>query len=559
MKQARRIAWLALATLLTANANASVTATLDRQTIDEMGTVQLTVRTEGASQADDLDLGPLEREFEVLGINNATQVQIVNGQVSQWVEHRINLRPKRSGWLDIPPLRLGGQRSPPLRLQVVPLDAGVRDAIETMILFEAEASPNPVRVQAQTILTRSLLYTAGVQVHGDLPAAPEIPGALVIPLGEDRSATAVRQGRQYGVLEQRYALFPERNGQLRIPEVSVNSSVRLSGPAGERRSGIRVSTPEIWIDVLPIPSDYPADQPWLPAEDVSITQAWQPTEPSFQVGEPVQRTVTVTLLGNTGSAVPPLNLSLSERFFKQYPEPVRLDDGNSGLGIQGSRRETHTLIPVHPGEAQLPPLRLTWWDSVNEQVREAVLPGRELRITGEASVEQGSVPGPKGSEPSSAANAQPPPLSAGDAPTSGNASHPAWLLALAATGFLGWTATWLLMRRRRPARAPMPRDPAAAAWKGLGQACKTGQTEAMRNAWLKCLSAHWRLSAAKTLARIRRTPQARELLERLNRALYASDPSGEISGEELLGATRALLKEEREAGRTTPPLSALHG
>ena len=559
MNQALRMAWLALAAALTANANAAVTATLDRQVIDELGTVQLTVRVEGASQTDDLDATPLEREFEVLGINNATQVQIVNGQVSQWVEHRINLRPKRSGWLDIPPLSLGGQQSPTLRLQVVPLDAGARDAIDTMILFEAEASPDPVRVQAQTILTRSLLYTAGVQVYGDLPTAPEIPGALVIPLGENRSATAIRQGRQYGVLEQRYALFPERNGQLRIPEVSVNSSVRLSGPTGTRRSGIRVSTPEIHIDVLPIPSDYPAEQPWLPAEDVSITQAWQPADPSFAVGEPVQRTVTVTVLGNTGSAVPPLNLSLSERFFKQYPEPVHLDDGNSGLGVQGSRRETHTLIPVHPGEAQLPPLRLTWWDSVNERVRQAVLPGRELRITGEASVEQGSVPKPKSSEPSSAANAQPPALPEGDAPKSDNASHPIWLPTLTAAGFLGWMATWLLMRRRRPVRVPMPHDAAAAAWKALSQACKGGQMQAMRNAWLKCLSAHWQLSAADTLARIRRTPDVQEVLDRLNRSLYASDPSGEISGPELLGATRALLKEERKAERTAPPLSALHG
>jgi len=120
-------------------------------------------------------------------------------------------------------------------------------------------------------------------------------------------------------------------------------------------------------------------------------------------------------------------------------------------------------------------------------------------------------------------------------------------------------ATWLLMRRRRPARTPTPGDAAATAWKALSQACKAGQMEAMRNAWLKCLSAHWQLSAANTLARIRRTPDARALLDRLNRGLYASDPDGEISGQELLGATRALAQEEREAGRAAPPLPALHG
>ena len=539
--------------------NATITATLDRQTIDELSTVQLTLRVEGASQAEELDVSPLDSAFEVLGTNTTTQFRSVNGQVSQWIEYQINLRPKRSGSLDIPPLSLGDQQSPALRLQVVPLDAGVRDAIAAMIFFEAAASPNPVRVQAQTILTRSLFYANGVQVYSDLPAAPEIPGALVIPLGENRSATAIRHGRPYGVLEQRYALFPEQKGHLRIPEISVMSSVRLPGPAGGRRSGIRVSTPEIQVEVLPIPPDYPADQPWLPAEAVSITEAWEPVEPRFHVGEPVQRTIRVNVVGNTGSAVPPLNLNLSERFFKQYPEPVRLDDGNSSLDAQGRRQETHSIIPVYPGETTLPPLKLTWWDSVNERVQEAILPGRSLRITGEAPTDLGfeyepSVQEPQRNEPAKAANAQPAPPPNADASSSTDATYPAWLLALTAAGFLGWLATWLFMRRRRrPAPAPASPDAAAAALKALNQACKTGRMEAMRNAWLKYLSAHWQLSAAKTLARIRQTSKARELLERLNRALYASDSSREISGQELLSATRALIKEEQEKERIATP------
>ena len=553
--------WLGLlAVVFAASAHATITATLDRQAIDELSTVLLTLRVDGASQTEDLDVKPLEGAFEVVGINTSTQFRSVNGQISQWVEYQINLRPKRSGWLDIPPLSLSGQQSPSLRLQVIPLDAGVRDAIEAMIFFEAEAAPDPVRVQAQTILTRSLFYANGVQVYSDLPAAPEIPGALVIPLGENRSATAIRQGRPYGVLEQRYAIFPEQKGRLRIPEISVMSSVRLPGPAGGRRSGIRVSTPEIQIDVLPIPADYPADQPWLPAEAVAITEAWQPADPRFHVGEPVRRTIRVNVVGNTGSAVPPLNLNLSERFFKQYPEPVRLDDGNSDLDAQGSRQETHSIIPVHPGETTLPPLKLTWWDSVNERVQEAVLPGRTLRITGEAPAGGTTVEESPVSEPADAADTPPAPRPEALLPTSTDAPYPIWLLALTAAGFVGWIATWLLMRqRRKPAAAPEQPDAAAIAWKALNQACKGGQMEAMRNAWLDTLSAQWQLSPANTLTRIRRTSKARELLKRLNRALYASDPSGEISGEELLSATRTLVNEENERDPAAAPLPPLHG
>ena len=569
MNQACRLLGL-LAVAFATGAEAAITATLDRQVIDELSSVQLTLRVDGASQTEALDVAPLEGAFEVLGINNVNQVQIVNGQVSQWVEHRINLRPKRSGWLDIPPLTVGNQQSPPLRLQVIALDAAVRDAIDAMIFFEVEVAPNPVRVHAQTILTRNLFYANGVQVHGDLPAAPDIPGALVVPLGENRSGTATRHGRPYGVLEQRYAILPERKGRLRIPEISLMSSVRLPGPTGGRRSGIRVSTSEIQVEVLPIPADYPADQPWLPAEAVSITEAWQPADPRFHVGEPVQRTITVNVVGNTGSAVPPLNLNLPERHFKQYPEPVRLDDGNSSLGLQGSRVETHSIIPVHPGETTLPPLKLTWWDSVNERVREAVLPGRTLRITGEVPADHNAAaPGSDDEAPgqerqrsalADPGDAEPDSPPGADAPSSSGTSYPIWLWALTAAGFLGWMTTWLLMRhRRRPAPVRASPDAAAAAWKALNQACKAGRMEAMRNAWLKTLSAHWQLSAANTLTQVRQTPKARELLERLNRALYASDPSGAISGQELLAATQAMVKEDEEMKRTATPLSPLHG
>ena len=281
----------------------------------------------------------------------------------------------------------------------------------------------------------------------------------------------------------------------------------------------------------------------------------------------MQRTIRVNVVGNTGSAVPPLNLNLSERFFKQYPEPVRLDDGNSGLDAQGSRQETHSIIPVYPGEATLPPLKLTWWDSVNERVQEAVLPGRTLRITGEAPADQefedeASVREPQRSEPDQRGERP-----TGSPPGSGHPIVRQRHLSRLAVGAHRrriprldcYLAVHAPPPQTGPALAPAPPDAAATAWKALNQACKTGRMEAMRNAWLKYLSAHWQLSAASTLARVRRTPKARELLERLNRALYASDPSGEISGQELLSATRALIKEEQETEQTATPLSALNG
>ena len=273
----------AIALLIASAANGAIQATISPPVIDEMDTAQLVLRVEGSGNAKELDVGPLQGAFEWWDTSTASQINIINGQMRSWVEYRLQLRPKRTGALEIPALTIDGQSSPTLRLQVNPLGADVRAAIDRMIFFEVEMAPNPVHVQGQALLTRRLFYASGVQVYNDLPAAPSVANALVVPLDDNNIGNVVRDGATYGVLEQRYALFPEQSGVLRIPEVSVTSAVPLPGGGG-RRSGIRASAEAVEVQVLPIPAEYPADQPWLPAAAVAINEAWAPADPAFKVG-----------------------------------------------------------------------------------------------------------------------------------------------------------------------------------------------------------------------------------------------------------------------------------
>lgn len=558
----RRLATLALlgcgALLPAAWALAEVTASIDPPVIDELGSARLTLRVEGAGDGDGLDLSPLEDAFEVRNQSTQSQISIVNGQVRSWVEHHLDLRPKRTGVLRIPPLAVGGERSPPLRLQVNPLSAEARNAIDRMVFFEVEATPNPVRVQAQALLTRRLFYAPGVQVYSDLPGAPEVPDAMVIPLGDGNAASQVINGRSYSLFEQRYALFPERSGALRIPAASVVSSAQLSGRGG-RRSGIRVAAPEVTLEVLPAPAEYPADQPWLAAEEVSIQETWTPANPSFKVGEPLRRVISINAVGNVGSAIPPLAPDLPEAFFKQYPEPEGLEDAKSAAGVVGVRRQAYSIIPTQPGSTTLPALSLTWWDNVDEQVRTAVLPARSLNIAGEA-------PAPSPATPSPAAAATPqasasPDREAAPAPALGD--QPPWAWGLAALGFIGWAATWFALRRKRPAgvgRRDAHRDRKAAvggARKALEKACREEDCEAMRNAWLAYLGAVWGASAAATLMRIKGDAAAKEMLNRLNAALYGDAQAPRIDGQALLHLTRILVQDSAEEASAVLP--ELHG
>ena len=551
MRRLPRLALLCCAALLpSALALAKVTASIDPPVIDEMETARLILRVEGAGDGGGLDVNPLENAFEVHNQSTQSQINIVNGQMQSWVEYRLDLRPKYTGVLEIPPLTVGGERSPPLRLQVNPLSAEARNAIDRMIFFEVEAAPDPVRVQAQALLTRRLFYAPGVQVYSDLPGAPEVANAVVIPLGDNNAANVVRDGRSYGLFEQRYALFPERSGVLRIPAASVASSAQLSGRGG-RRSGIRVAAPAVALEVLPVPTEYPAEQPWLAAKDVSILEAWTPANPTFKVGEPLRRVITINAVGNVGSAIPPLTPNLPAAFFKQYPEPERLEDAKSAAGVVGVRRQAYSIIPTQPGASTLPALSLTWWDSVNERVRTAKLPARPVISVGEPPAPSPTAPQPRQTAAGTPQVSTPP---AGEAQPAGSAlgGQPPWAWALAALGFIGWAATWFALRRKRPAgagrRTANTGEKAAVsqARKALAKACREEDCEAMRNAWLAYLGVVWRTSTADALTRIGGNAAAKEMLNRLNAALYADAQHPRVDGQALLRLTRTLVEDDAD-------------
>ncbi|TNF85785.1 MAG: hypothetical protein EP301_09975, partial [Gammaproteobacteria bacterium] len=137
--------------------------------VDEMDTVRLTIRKEGSNQSEPPDLTPLDQNFEVLGSQTSSRISSINGRTTASVEYQISLRPRGTGELTIPSLTIGGEQSEAIVIRVRPLDPAIMEAIKGMVFFETELSTNPVYVQAETVLTRRLFYSQGVQIYSDLP------------------------------------------------------------------------------------------------------------------------------------------------------------------------------------------------------------------------------------------------------------------------------------------------------------------------------------------------------------------------------------------------------
>ncbi len=359
--------------------SAAVITQAQPREIDEMQSLQLQVRVTGTDDVEGLDLTPLNADFEVQATSTQSQLRVVNGEITSWVDLVITLRPKRTGQLTIPPLSLGNERSDPISINVRAVASSLQNQIDQLVWFEITVDRSEVFVQAQVRYTRRLYYTSGVQIYGDLPGAPVIADAVVLPLGETTQDITMKNETRYGVLEQRYAIFPERSGSFTIPGFSVQSSVRLN----DVRRGVQVKAADKTINVLPIPSAWPVEKPWFPAADLSIRETWAPDASTVNAGTSLRRTIEIVAIGNTGSSIPPPDTSLTSPLIRRYPEAPVLEDDTRGESVKGKRLQNDGFVPAWGGTVEIPGVDISWWDTEERRVRLTRLPPRQLNIAGE--------------------------------------------------------------------------------------------------------------------------------------------------------------------------------
>jgi hypothetical protein len=502
--------WLAIAP----SAHALLKAEVDATSISVADTIRLSVRADTTNPTGTPNIDAVHADFDVLSTQTSSQFRSINGRVEAWTIWTYFLKPKHDGTLQIPAFSIGAEQSQPISITVRELDPQLRRAIGETVFFETDHTPDRVYVQSQVVVSRKLFYASGAQLYGEMPEVPEIPGALVRPLGDPQQSTVMRDGRQYGMIEQRFAVFPEHSGELEIPKASVTGSIRFG--AGSRRVGADVSSEPVTIQVLPIPAEYPQAAPWLPATQAELLEDW-PGDPArgLAVGAASQRTLIVRVDGNTASAIPPLATSIPTSM-KSYPEAPRLHEVPTAAGIVGTRAESTSLVATAPGTVTLPEVSLTWWDTVNQQVKTTSVPARTVNVTGTA-----ATPPPERRDETAAASSQESVRPAAVAPAA--VSPPArseftiWYVVAACALFAG---CFVALRRWRIPRRAAPKNVEVPAHRALARACSSNDPQRIRASLDEWLIAHYALPVSTAAALFARESAAREAVNALNARLY---------------------------------------
>jgi hypothetical protein len=324
------------------------------------------------------DFAPLEQDFSILNQSQSSNTLFVNGSLSKTVQWTLNVMAKKPGRLTIPAIKFGDDLSKSTSV-VVTKDATKKDISHDNELFiDVKASPENPFVQSQVIYTMRLYRK--VEITQAKLSEPQLNDAIIEKLGEDSEYNALHNGVNYRVTERKYAIFPQKSGQLAIDPLELTVDVIANTAPSfndffnpQATQTKRIVSKKIVLNVKPIPTTFTAAH-WLSAEKLELTQQWSGDTQQAKVGEPLTRTLTLQAKSTTVGQLPELNTAKNTDQFKVYPDQPVLQEQKQLEGLLASRQEKIAIIPSQAGSYTLPAIEIPWFNTQSQKVEVASLP-----------------------------------------------------------------------------------------------------------------------------------------------------------------------------------------
>ena len=318
-----------------------------------------------------LETEPLLPDFEV--IDTQSRIQRLSGYETQrlrmqWI---VKITPRRTGRLEIPPMRLGEMRSRSVWLDVRPRSDEDRGRVDVAI--ELAASPADPYVGQEVIVTMRLWSNTPLS-RGRI-SEPAVEGSRVYRSTQDRQRKVNRGNSKYDLLERNLSLFADRPGELTLGAASFTGSL-IDQPA---RQIIRRSSPLV-LAVREPPPLAESDDTWLPASQLDLRLDWDVAEDQLKVGDSLGLELTMTAHGLPARALPVDLLSMEHPDFRIYPDEARFANDFVGRSIIGQLRQSFVFVAARAGTVEVPPVELTWWDTGASHWRSIELPARRIQV-----------------------------------------------------------------------------------------------------------------------------------------------------------------------------------
>lgn len=374
----RFILLLALLTSPVARAYTSLTASVDNNTVRLGHSFVLNVVADDELSSNALDTSPLLETFSVVRNNVSRSTQIINFNARKETRWQLLLIPKHTGTLLIPSLEAEGLATQAITLTVVEENAEVSQS--SPVFLRASLAEDEVWL-GQPVDYRVKLYLAAELQRGSL-SEPKLDGASIVQLGQDSNTTEMVDGRRYRVIERHYLITPQQSGEFVIQGSDFSGDILRAGRSTDLFSR-SLSTPvQLVGQAQPITVKAPPASfsgPWLVANAVALTEQWTPQQAQVRVGEPLTRMITLTAVGATEAALPPLRPDYPQGL-KSYPDKDDRSDQVRNKEVVAKLEQSTALVASRPGTYTLPELKIAWWNAKLNRQQWATLPARTLTV-----------------------------------------------------------------------------------------------------------------------------------------------------------------------------------
>lgn len=203
-----------------------------------------------------------------------------------------------------------------------------------------------------------------------------IPGTIAIKKYRAQSKYETINGIRYTVLFFDFVVFPIKEGELLIPEISLNYSTPEQGDF----KGITVErkTKPLKIIVDSLENDFSLSS-WLVANSFSVLESWNKDLRNVKVGDVVERTIIITTTGTLAALLPPSD-SLSFSWGRIYYRTPDLKNQIVDDVLKSERAEKLTILLEKPGNFVIPGQKYFWWNPENRKDYSTSLPERKIII-----------------------------------------------------------------------------------------------------------------------------------------------------------------------------------
>lgn len=526
--------------------HATVQVQIDSSPVAMNETFQLTLTQNGTQAAGLPDLTVLRKDFLILGTARQVSYSVINGQSSmnsQWV---ITLKPLKAGLLSIPSIKIGSEQSNPMTINV---EASANSTAATSNQNSSNLNGDLVLKTSVNLkkpyVNQGIIYTVKLYNSKRLLdaeyQAPQAADALIIPLGDAKRYQTFQNSTNYVVEEQKYAVFPQKSGSLKITSPSFTAMIYDFDP-----QRIKAQDKDTEIKVQPIPTQY-QNKTWLPAKHVRLSEHYENTNQTLSQGSTLVRTITLEGIDVPAQLLPNLTFTGTDNF-SVYPEKGADRNQVRQGELVGSTEFKVTYLFNKAGKVVLPEVKVHWFNTQTGQEETSTLAPRSVEIT--PALQQNSNSHPPVSPLLPAVNKPIKNTTSTGVPQAlmpaAKSNYGPWIVALFFAG--AWLSTLLLgtwkKRNRRLGKGQYKH-----ALNRLKHACVSANPMEARDALIAWARVHWpdaSILNLSELSQLVRDPQLKKQIHILSQALYKSPEHSNWQGHGLLKAVLAIKSSKQE-------------